>query len=268
MAVEISVVVPVYNEEDNILPLAAEVSRALAGVTPNYQLLFVDDGSTDGTWERIAAARDIDPSVRGLRHQKNAGQSAALWTGIQAAEAPVIATLDGDLQNDPADLPALLKELAHCDFVCGVRTKRNDSWLRRVSSKIARVARRTALGVDFCDTGCAVRVFRRSALKGVFPFNGLHRFLPVLVHASGARTLEVPINHRARVAGCSKYGLNNRLWRGIFDLLAMAWYQKRRIGEIPCVDLGHGSPAARPAAHRPGPLVPQPALSFAIGRAS
>lgn len=244
MTAELSVVVPVYNEEDNILPLAAEVRRALEGASPNFELVFVDDGSSDSTWEKIAAARALDPRVRGLRHQKNAGQSAALWTGIQSAAAPVIATLDGDLQNDPADIPALLQELRSCDFVCGVRTKRNDSWLRRVSSRTARYARRAALGVDFCDTGCAVRVFKRSALKGVFPFNGLHRFLPVLVHAAGARTRELPINHRARVAGCSKYGLHNRLWRGIFDLFAMAWYQKRRIMEIPCIELGRqGSPA-------------------------
>jgi hypothetical protein len=149
----------------------------------------------------------------------------------------MIATLDGDLQNDPADLPRLLEELWDHDFVCGVRAKRQDNWLRRASSKIARKARRAALHVDFCDTGCAVRVFKRSALKGVFPFNGLHRFLPVLVYANGSKTKEIPINHRARIAGCSKYGLHNRLWRGIFDLFAIAWYQKRRIGEIPCIEL-------------------------------
>jgi dolichol-phosphate mannosyltransferase len=234
---ELSIVVPVFNEEDNILPLADEVRRAFGNKPVDYEILFVDDGSTDSTWQKIATARLADPRVRGFRHQQNAGQSAALWTGIQATNSPLVATLDGDLQNDPADLPRLLDELRDCDFVCGVRTKRNDNWLRRVSSRIARKARRAALHVDFCDTGCAVRVFKRSALKGVFPFNGLHRFLPVLVNAAGARTREVPINHRARIAGYSKYGLHNRLWRGIFDLFAMAWYQKRRITEIPCIEL-------------------------------
>ena len=175
--------------------------------------------------------------VRGLRHKKNAGQSAALWTGIRLTTAPLIATLDGDLQNDPADYPMMLRELEDCDFVCGVRAKRNDSWVRRVSSRVARWARKKALKVDFCDTGCAMRIFRRSAIQGIFPFNGLHRFLPVLVHGAGARTKEVAINHRPRVAGVSKYGLNNRLWRGIADLFAMAWYQKRRVGEIPCEEL-------------------------------
>jgi glycosyltransferase involved in cell wall biosynthesis len=232
---EISIVVPVFNEEENILPLAGEVQRALQG--RNYELIFVDDGSSDGTWKKIATARLTDSHVRGIRHEQNAGQSAALWTGIQSSTAPIVATLDGDLQNDPSDLPRLLAALGSCDFVCGVRVNRNDSWIRRISSRIARKARRAALHVDFCDTGCAMRAFKRTALKGVFPFNGWHRFLPVLVNASGARTREVPINHRARIAGKSKYGLNNRLWRGIFDLFAMAWYQKRRISDTPFVEL-------------------------------
>lgn len=234
---ELSIVVPVFNEEDNVLPLVEEVRRAFKDAALDYELVFVDDGSTDNTWKKIATAHLTDPRVRGIRHAKNAGQSAALWTGIQATTAPLIATLDGDLQNDPADLPRLLNDLHDCDFVCGVRAKRHDNLLRRVSSKIARRARKAVLRVDFCDTGCAVRVFKRTALKGIFPFNGLHRFLPVLVHGSGCRAKEVPINHRPRVAGKSKYGLNNRLWRGIFDLIAMAWYQKRRIDQVACVEL-------------------------------
>lgn len=232
MTRELSIVVPVYDEEDNILPLAREVHEAFADSGYDYELVFVDDGSTDRTWERIKEARSFEPRVRGIRHDKNAGQSAALWTGIQSSDAPILATLDGDLQNDPADLPALLRELDGCDFVCGVRARRNDSWLRRISSRTARRARKLALKIDFCDTGCAVRVFRRCALKGLFPFNGLHRFMPVLVHAAGGRTREVPIHHRARIAGKSKYGLHNRLWRGLADLFAIAWYQKRRIGDI------------------------------------
>jgi dolichol-phosphate mannosyltransferase len=244
MAPELSIVVPVYNEEENVVPLAREVRDAFANTGYDYELVFVDDGSTDGTWDAIKQAKLIDPRVRGLHHQNNAGQSAALWTGIQSTHAPLLATLDGDLQNDPADLPRLLGELDQCDFVCGVRAKRNDNWLRRASSRIARKARKFALKVDFCDTGCASRVFRRSALKGIFPFNGLHRFMPVLVHASGARTKEVPINHRARIAGTSKYGLQNRLWRGIADLLAIAWYQKRRLGEVPFTEFEEQRKAA------------------------
>ena len=233
MGTDLAIIVPVFNEEENILPLAREIQEALRGTFYRYEIVFVDDASTDRTWTRIAEARLIVPNVRGLQHEHNAGQSAALWTGIQATHSSLIATLDGDLQNDPADLPRLLEALGDVDFVCGVRTKRHDNWLRRVSSKVARKARKWVLGVDFCDTGCAARVFKRSALRGLFPFNGLHRFLPVLVYSAGARTREIPINHRPRLAGASKYGLWNRLGRGILDLFAVAWYQRRRIADIP-----------------------------------
>jgi len=232
VAAEISIIVPVFNERDNIMPLAREVATAMQPLRRAYELVFVDDASTDESWKQIAEARRLDPRVRGLRHVRNAGQSAALWTGIQATVSPIIATLDGDLQNDPTDLPRLIAELERADFVSGTRLNRQDTWLRKVSSKIARWARRSALGVDFADTGCAIRAFKRTALVGVFPFNGLHRFLPVIVHGGGAKTLEVPVNHRPRVAGVSKYGVWNRLGRGIHDLFAIAWYQKRRVRPV------------------------------------
>ena len=226
---ELAIIVPVYDEEENILPMAREVSDAMKNVAIDYELVFVDDASRDSTWQRIQELRKSNPRIRGLRHIKNAGQSAALWTGILNTTTPLIATLDGDLQNDPADLPKLIAEIKDVDFVCGVRTKRKDTWVRRVSSKVARWARKSALGVDFADTGCAFRVFKRSTLDGLFGFNGLHRFLPVLVHGGGHSTKEIPINHRARVAGVSKYGVLNRLGRGIYDLIAIAWYQRRRV---------------------------------------
>jgi dolichol-phosphate mannosyltransferase len=229
---EIAIIVPVFNEEDNILPLADEVNTALALPSWSYELVFVDDASTDQTWDKIRETCRGDPRIRGLRHKRNCGQSAALWTGIQATISPIIATMDGDRQNDPADFPRMLAELPKYDFVCGVRTKRQDNFRRRVSAKIARHARRLVLRVDFVDTGCGLRVFKRSALTGIFGFNGLHRFLPVLVHGNGAKTREVPVNHRPRVAGVSKYGIWDRLGRGIVDLLAMAWYQRRRTGPI------------------------------------
>ena len=237
MASQISIIVPVYNEAENVLPLAREIFAALKAVAQPAELVFVDDASSDRTWEQIQEARRQDPRVRGLRHGRRSGQSAALWTGIQATTAPILATLDGDLQNDPADLPRLIAELERVDFVSGMRLQRRDNWVRRVSSRIARWARRTALGVDFRDTGCALRAFKRSALQGVFPFNGLHRFLPVLVHGGGATTLEVPVNHRPRVAGVSKYGVWNRLGRGIADLFAIAWYQRRRLRTVPFTEL-------------------------------
>jgi len=230
---EISIVVPVYNEADNILPLAQEVADAMSRQARSYELLFVDDASTDETWTRIQEAQRRDRRVRGLKHRQNSGQSAALWTGLQNSSSPIVATLDGDLQNDPADLPRLLAELERVDFVSGKRLSRQDTFVRRASSRIARWARRLILKVDFADTGCAMRAFKRSALEGVFPFNGLHRFLPILVHGNGATTLEVPVNHRRRVAGVSKYGVWNRLGRGIYDLIALGWYQKRRLRPVP-----------------------------------
>jgi dolichol-phosphate mannosyltransferase len=234
---DIAIIVPVYDEEDNVLPMAREVTAAMKGQSKSYELVFVDDASRDSTWQKIEEARRQFPNVRGFRHTVNSGQSAAVWTGIRATDTPIIATLDGDLQNDPADIPKMLPHLAETDFVCGVRAKRRDSFVRRHSSKIARWARKTALKVDFCDTGCAMRVFKRSALEGVFPFNGFHRFLPVLVHGNGAKTLEVPVNHRPRVAGISKYGVWNRLGRGVYDLIALSWFQKRRLRPVPFTEL-------------------------------
>ena len=233
MPVDISIIVPVFDEEDNVLPLAREVARALDKELRAFELVFVDDGSGDGTWEKIQEAHRLDPRVRGLRHTRNSGQSAALWTGVLATNGAILATLDGDLQNDPADLPKIFAELDRVDFVCGIRANRRDTWLRRISSRIARWARKAALGVDFQDAGCSLRAFKRAALNGVLPFNGWHRFLPILVHGGGATTKEIPVNHRPRVAGVSKYGVWNRLGRGILDLMGVAWYQKRRLRPVP-----------------------------------
>lgn len=237
MAAEIAIIVPVFNEADNVLPMAREVAAAFNRLGREWELVFVDDASTDDTPKRIVEAAKADVHVRGLRHQRNAGQSAAVWTGLQATTTPILCTLDGDLQNDPADLPAMIQKLTEFDFVSGMRLNRQDTWVRKVSSRIARKARKAALGVDFRDTGCAIRAFKRGALTGIFPFNGLHRFLPVLVHGGGASTLEVPVNHRPRVAGVSKYGVWNRLGRGVYDLIAISWYQKRRYRPVPVTPL-------------------------------
>ncbi len=233
MPVDISIIVPVFDEEDNVLPLAREITRALDKEPRTFELVFVDDASRDKTWDRIQEARRLDPRVRGVRHARNSGQSAALWTGIESTTSGIVATLDGDLQNDPADLPRLFAELHSVDFVSGVRLNRQDNWLRRVSSSIARRARKAVLGADFQDTGCALRAFKRTALDGVLPFHGWHRFLPILVEGGGATTKEVPVNHRPRVAGVSKYGVWERFGRGIFDLIGVRWYQKRRLRRVP-----------------------------------
>jgi len=230
--VDLSIVVPVFNEADNIPPLVQEVAAALRDSQQSFELILVDDGSMDRTWDKIVESRGRNRCVRGIRLHENSGQSAALWTGLQVATAPIIATLDGDLQNDPADLPALLAALEEADLVVGVRVKRQDHAVRRWSASVARWARKAVLGVGFQDSGCNLRVFRRRVLTDILPFNGFHRFLPVLAHASGTRVVEVPVHHRPRTAGVSKYGVWNRLWRGIADLAAIAWYQKRRLRPV------------------------------------
>jgi dolichol-phosphate mannosyltransferase len=229
---QLSIIVPVFNEGDNVLPMAEQVAAAMQQSPIPYELVFVDDASTDATWQKVLEARKADSRVRGLRHARNSGQSAAVWTGIRGTQSPLLATLDGDLQNDPADLPRMLAELERVDFVCGKRLKRNDTFVRRASSKIARAVRTRALKSDFQDTGCAIRVFKRATVQDLMPFNGIHRFLPILAQASGAKTIEVPVNHRQRVAGVSKYGVWNRVWRGMFDLIGVNWYLKRRLRPV------------------------------------
>ncbi len=231
-APEIAIVVPMYNEAENVAPLVAELVRIFSPVQAPWEIVLVDDCSTDATWPQILAAHGADPRVRGLRHTRNRGQSAAVWTGLHESTAPLLCTLDGDLQNDPAELPGMLALLQEVDFVCGHRVSRQDSRIRKFSSWIARRARKAVLGYDFADTGCALRAFKRSALTGVFPFNGLHRFLPILVAGNGSRCREVPVKHRPRVAGISKYGVWNRLWRGIYDLVGVGWYQRRRLNPV------------------------------------
>jgi dolichol-phosphate mannosyltransferase len=229
---EISVIAPLWNEKMNVLPLAEEVFSAFRNERRSLELILVDDASTDGTWEQILEARRLDARVRAIRHARNSGQSAALWTGFTASRGSIVATLDGDLQNDPADLPRLLEGLATADLVCGVRTKRMDNSLRRFSSRVARWARRLVLGVDFRDSGCNLRVFKRPVIQTLFPFDGLHRFMPILADGAGAVVREVPVSHRHRVAGVSKYGVWNRLGRGICDLAMIAWYRKRQLRNV------------------------------------
>jgi dolichol-phosphate mannosyltransferase len=229
---DISVIAPLWNEQDNVRPLTEQVFAAFEKEPRPIELILVDDASTDGTWEEILKVQRADARVRAIRHTRNSGQSAALWTGFTASRGSIIATLDGDLQNDPADLPRMLKALASADLVCGVRTKRMDNAARRISSGIARAARKLVLGIDFRDSGCNLRVFKRTVLQTLFPFNGLHRFMPILADGPGVVVLEMPVAHRPRIAGVSKYGVWNRLGRGICDLAMIAWYRKRRLRNI------------------------------------
>jgi len=249
---ELSVVVPFWNEEQNVIALAQRVVRALEPERRTLELVLVDDASTDGTWQQMLQAQQGDARVRAVRLVRHRGQSAALWAGFQASRGAVIATLDGDLQNDPADLPDMIAELARYDLVCGVRTQRMDNRLRRFSASVARWARKTALGVDFRDTGCNLRVFKRSVLNQLIPFDGLHRFMPILAHSAGATVLEVPVNHHPRAAGQSKYGIWNRLGRGLWDLIGVAWYRKRQLANLATTEHIAGETASAKV-HNPDP---------------
>src|SRR5689334_19709638 len=233
MEPEISVVVPLRNESANVLPLIERIFAALDKVSGGVELILVDDASSDDTWQQILRARQAYHGLRAFRHSQNQGQSTALWTGFRASHGKILATLDGDLQNDPADLPRMLALLADCDMVCGVRIRRADNWLRRVSSSIARSARKSVLGMDFADTGCNLRVFKREVLAVLPAFDGVHRFMPVFVHNVGLVVKEVPVTHHPRTAGRSNYGIYNRLGRGIRDLIMVRWFLKRQIGRVP-----------------------------------
>ncbi len=218
------------------MPLVRQIFAALERQPRPVEVLLIDDASTDETWQQMLEAQRSEPRVRAVRLLAHGGQSAALWAGFQAGRGEVIATLDGDLQNDPADLLPMLEQLDNCDVVCGVRMQRRDGTLRRFSSLVARRARERVLGVDFRDSGCNLRVFKRSVVPLLLPFNGMHRFLPILAHDAGAVVREVLVSHRPRTAGQSKYGIWNRLGRGICDLAMIAWYRKRQLRNVPVTE--------------------------------
>lgn len=233
---EISIIAPLHNESPNVLPLAEQIAEAFRQESRKLEIILVDDASSDDTWDQILEAQRRDGRVRGLRHLEPGGQSAALWTGFAASRGAIVATLDGDLQNDPADLPQMVRELTTYDLICGVRARRMDSPIRRISSKVARWARKKALGVDFQDIGCNLRALKRPVLRTLLPFDALHRFIPVLAQDAGARVKEMPVKHHPRVAGRSKYGVWNRLGRGIWDLAMVCWYRKRQLRNIAVVE--------------------------------
>lgn len=222
----ISVVIPVCNEADNVGPLAREIQAALADHRP-FEIIFVDDGSTDGTVAAIQTVRASIPEIRLLQHSKRSGQSRAVCTGVEAARAEWVATLDGDGQNDPADIPALIKAVSAAEpslkLVMGNRTTRKDTWLRRVSSRVANRVRGGMLRDGTPDTGCGIKLMHRATFMRLPWFNHMHRFLPALYQRAGARVVSVPVRHRPRTRGTSKYGLHNRLWVGIVDLFGVRW---------------------------------------------
>lgn len=229
----LSVVIPVCNEADNVLPLAREIAAALRPRT-TIEILFVDDGSDDGTLAAMRAAREEIPEIRLLRHSRRSGQSAAVHTGVRRARGTWIATLDGDGQNDPADFPAMLDALDQAQaadptvrLVMGNRVTRRDTWLRRMSSRVANGVRGWLLDDGTPDTGCGIKLMHRETFLELPFFDHMHRFLPALYQRQGARVISVPVNHRPRTRGTSKYGLHNRLWVGIVDMFGVMWLRSR-----------------------------------------
>ena len=228
----LSVVVPVRDEADNIVPLVEEIHAALDGIA-DFEVIYVDDASGDGTDQRLAQAAERYARLRVLHLRRWCGQSTALAVGVRAARHPWIATLDGDGQNDPADIPKLLERVAAgrrppaLALVIGWRTQRHDSRLRKMSSRVANAVRGRLLADRTPDTGCGLKVFPREAFLRLPFFDHLHRFLPALFVREGAQVLSVPVRHRPRRSGRSKYGVRNRLWVGIVDLFGVMWLGRR-----------------------------------------
>jgi glycosyltransferase involved in cell wall biosynthesis len=220
----VSVVVPLFNEEENVPILQSELRAALSGL--DYEIVFVDDGSVDRTVEQIETASNIHV----IRFEKNTGQSAAIYAGLQAARGATAVLIDGDLQNDPADIPRLLAEIARgADVVCGYRVKRKDTSLKRLTSRIANAVRSRFTKDGVRDTGCTLKAMRRECVTALVPFKGMHRFIPALIKGAGYRLVEIPVNHRARRFGQSKYGLGNRAFRATIDMFGVRWLLARRL---------------------------------------
>jgi glycosyltransferase involved in cell wall biosynthesis len=237
---DLSVVIPVYNEEENLPLLWEELRGVLDGLRLRFEVVFVDDGSRDRSAEIIRGFREGDPRARLVRLKANAGETAATDAGFKAARGAWVVVMDADLQNDPHDIPALLGHLDQWDAVTGWRVKRGegDGWPRRLSSRVANRARNRLSDETIQDSGCTFRAFRRECLRGLVLYRGFHRFIPTLLKMRGYRVLEVPVNHRPRRFGRSKYGVWNRAFVAFADLLVVRWMKSRLLRYEVAEDLG------------------------------
>jgi len=229
--VELSVVVPLYNEVENAAPLVERVEGALADLGEEWELVVVDDGSTDGSAEKLDQLAAAHPRLRVLHFVANCGQSAAMDCGFRHSRGRYVAFLDADLQTFPEDIPGLLETLKRegVDAVVGIRAQRRDTWWRRFSSSFANGVRNRLTREEIVDTGCPLKVFRGEAIRSIKMFDGMHRFLPTLLKMEGCAVLQVPVRHTARTAGRSKYGTWDRAFRGLRDALAVRWMQDRHL---------------------------------------
>lgn len=224
----ISAVIPVYNELECLPDLRDRLLRVLRSLERTFELVFVDDGSDDGSSDLLDRYRAEDPEVRVVRLDRNWGLSSALDAGFRAARGAVTVTLDADLQNDPNDIPRMLGMLDDYDMVCGWRKDRDDPWLKRLSSKVANAIRNRLTDEDVHDTCCPLKVFKTEVMRDIRLYDGLHRFIPTLVKWEGFRVTETPVKHFPRLSGESKYGLRNRLFKGLADLRTIRWMRKNR----------------------------------------
>lgn len=229
---EYSVVIPFYNESANAAALLAEIVTTMQAVRGGYELLMVNDGSTDNTAEILARVAASHPQCQLLDLRPNRGQAGALYHGLKAATAPLVITMDGDGQNCPADIPDLLAKLGTADMIVGIRQQRQDSWFRRNISRLANAVRSRILGDRMHDSGCALKVFRREVVASFIPIRTLYSFMPAMAVAAGFRVVETPVTHRPRGGGKSNYGLQVFLWRPVLDLLGVWWFSQRRFREF------------------------------------
>jgi len=225
----LSVVIPVFNEEDNVGPLNAELMEVLQALNKTFEVIYIDDGSKDKSYALLKELQKSNSSIRIIKFRKNSGQTAAFDAGIQAAAGEIIVTLDADLQNDPHDIPGLLEKIGDYDAVCGWRQKRNDTFVRRISSRIANSVRNRLSGETIQDVGCSLKAFRSVYAKKMKLFTGMHRFFPTLIKMEGGTVAEIPVNHRPRKFGTPKYNIRNRVVRSFVDLLAVCWMKKRKL---------------------------------------
>jgi dolichol-phosphate mannosyltransferase len=226
---ELSVVLPVYNEAESLGPLWQELGEVLPGLTDSVEVIFVDDGSTDGSADILQRLAKEDQRIRLIRFEANAGLSAAFYAGLQAARGRIVAMMDSDLQSDPRDIGMLMKHLDDADAVVGWRHVRHDSWLKRVSSRIANAVRKAVTGDSVQDSACSLRVMRREGITAMPPFTGMHRFMPTLLKIAGFRVVQVRVNHRPRKFGRSKFGVSDRAFSAFADLLVVRWMMVRRL---------------------------------------
>ncbi|WP_405280827.1 glycosyltransferase family 2 protein [Cobetia sp. Ld8] len=276
----VSVLIPARDERDNLPGLIAEVHEALAG--QRYEIIVVDDGSSDGSWSWLKQAAQEDSRLRPYHHGTSFGQSTSLWQAARLARGRWLATLDGDGQNDPADLPDMLSlaTLEKLDLVAGHRTQRRDDAVKRVSSRLANAIRQALLQDDTPDTGCGIKVMRRDVFLRLPYFDHMHRFLPALVRAQGGKVQSLAVLHRERVAGVSKYGFFDRLWVGIADIVGVMWLVRRSrlpspleniFGHAASEAIDHGSlplvgtPVSTPSAFAPTSLFDSPSRYQADG---